>query len=445
MPKKSKLTNQDIVFSLLRNEYYKKNLVYLQENDSFLFWENGQYRYLSDEGTHTFLLHYVCENFPQFNISKNALNELRYLTKLLTPMTVYHEDNNYLAFKDKLFNIKTFRTEEKSRDVVTTMNLPFNYDDIVAQETPRFHQYLQETFVDSYGNTDENLINLIQEMFGSILIPDMAAARAWFLVGSGANGKTVLTNLFEMIFPSEVRSAMNLATLTTERFAKQHLVGKRLNISTEEESKYIKSDTFKSMVFGDTIYAERKYGGDFNFAPRVKFIFSTNRMPSMGSVNEGLKRRMMIIPFNNHVPESKQDPFLNEKLKEELPGILYWGLLGAQQLMQNEYKFTTPDIVRKEMDDFVSDSSSPIGFIKENYVVDPNEHISNVDLYNHYQQWCVDTGRKYVSKANFLKEICTEYNISPRKKRYGTTVTTGLPLITQTEYEQRQQTVESFE
>ena len=431
MPQKKKtVTTQDIVNTIIKNEYYSKRLVFNNDNDKFLWYnEDNNYIYLHKKEYCEFLFNFMEEFFPDHNVSTHLEKEVYHFLMIRTPRQIEKEDEEYISFEDKLFNLDTFEPEEKDKNIITSFNLPFKYDEVEKAEAPRFMEFLSEIFVNNAKETDYELINLVQEMCGSFFIPDMECSQAWFWVGEGGNGKSVFAKVIQSIFPDKICSSMNLQTMTTSRWSMAHLVGKRLNISAEEESKYVSSDKFKALVFGDLMHAEEKFGKTFEFTPKAKYVFLTNNMPALGSVDTGLKRRIQIIPFKRMFSRTEMDRKLIGKLKQELPGVVKWMLEGARNITEKDYLFSQAEATNKEIERFIMESNSSVEFVKELYDVEPNSRITTGDLYAHYKSWCYDNGRKPLSRNNFIRDVKREMELPVKTVRVGNSSTTGFGLI----------------
>jgi len=202
---------------------------------------------------------------------------------------------------------------------------------------------------------------------------------------------------------------MTLETMTTNRFATSSLVGKFINISDEEESKYMRSDKFKALVSGDTMTAERKFGGTFEFNPQAKMVFATNEMPTFDGVNYGIRRRVFIIPFRRTITLEERDPFISERfIPSELQGIMRWAMEGLVRLRRNGYRFSTSVTATTALESFEEESSTVVGFIKEAYTLEGSSEttpiITNNDIYDGYKNWCVRNGKKNVASLRFFKD-----------------------------------------
>lgn len=284
---------------------------------------------------------------------------------------------------------------------------------------PHFQYYLNTSLVFKYDTQtpDTSLHIILQEMMGYFLHPQVAVASVFFLTGNGANGKSVFAKLLEEIFPPHLISHESVEDLTTNRFSASTLAGKRLNICTEEESKYLRSDKFKAIVSGESIRVERKFGSSFSIVPRTKFIFMSNSLPSFDTMDPAMLRRIKVIPFFRTFTGKESDLNLLNKLKSEIPGIVYWAREGLRRLENNNFVFSiseskasTDAIIQLE-----SDVAAGVGFIRDWYISDESNSVSISELYDDYSNnWCQLNGRKPLRKTSFREQIEKNLHLESR-------------------------------
>ena len=63
-------------------------------------------------------------------------------------------------------------------------------------------------------------------------------------------------------------------------------------------------------------------------------MVSTNHKPIIRGTDDGIWRRLVLIPFDVQIPEEKVDKDLKYKLLREAPAILNWMAEGAYMWMQ---------------------------------------------------------------------------------------------------------------
>ncbi|MCP5375224.1 MAG: hypothetical protein H6743_03920 [Rickettsiaceae bacterium] len=409
MPKPDyKLKPQDFVLAFLKEGTNAKDFLFVRETKNFYRYTNGYYQSLTPtEMSEDFYL-FMLAQFSEYRITMSFIKDLVAQLAIQIPRKIDHIEDNYIAFSDTLLDLETFETKDFDRKLLTSFHLPFRYADIATFPTPHWTQYLNSTFViPDTVQTDQTLIDFVQEMLGNLLMPSLESASAYFLVGSGANGKSKLLNVIIKLFGRDYLTTSSIETLTTDKFAMASLVGKKINVCNEDESKFVKADKFKALVTGDPVDAQYKFGDFFHFIPRVKFLFSSNDTPTFNAINEGLLRRLKIIPFNAYFgPHDKKTIHdLDKKLADELPGIVAWAIEGAKKIKARNYQHTIPPQMETALEEFKDEASSAVAFFREKYIVTENGFTAKDTMYDDYKAWCVDNGKKQMSKAKFGRDL----------------------------------------
>jgi len=333
---------QEVASSLANSEEYIDNLLYVREWDTYFLYEDGHYTHLHPEEFKDDISQYLFTHFPRHSWSTRQIDEIYNLLKYTVLRKVSEVKTNYIALKDCLINFDTFEQEDHDPDKIATHYIPISSKDL-DQETPLFQKFLDTSIVDPNDHTapDKELQKVLQEMFGFYMFNGIPRPTCFFLVGEGSNGKSVIADLLQALIGEKNTTAFTLETLTTDQYVKAELINKKLNVCTEDESKYIKGATFKALVSGDNVTSQRKFLNSITFRPSTKLLFCTNDFPTFQEVNHGLKRRLMIIPFHRKFKEEEQDKNLTHKLiTQELGGIIQWTLDGAKRLKDQRFIFS---------------------------------------------------------------------------------------------------------
>ncbi|MCP4355470.1 MAG: hypothetical protein GY793_07530 [Proteobacteria bacterium] len=412
----SKIKNQDLAKEFASHDDHIKNLVFVEEYRDFFIYKNGYYSKIDYKDFENYVYDFCCRNHPELNITTSLTKDIAQQIKWKCYHKVNYIDHNHITFKDCLYDVQNHKIKPFDNNIVNTHYIPFNFSDTNI-DTPVFKKFISSSLVlkEDVTKQDIDLIHLLQQMFGFLLIGNLKSAGAFFFVGEGSNGKSVMINIIRNIVGDEYCSAMNIEELTTKRFSVQHLVGKKLNVSEEEESKFIKSDKFKSLVSGGLTSAERKYGDNFDFIPRTKYVFASNKIPTFGDISKGLRRRLHIIPFNreflphemDHTLLSEDGLQLGDNLKAEIPGIIGWAIEGAKKLVDNNYAFIKTKQTEEAMEEFENEVSSAVRFVRETYTLDMTgeQWMPNYSIYSDYKMWCENVGKKAMNMYNFFKDL----------------------------------------
>lgn len=386
------------------------DLFFLPERNEFLIhkshhYENMPYDDLFKRFWRFAVARWRGQHFPESKI-KDALKQVQ----LATDNVITHEDDDCVAFTDGVLRLTDGAFMDASDDLKVTFSLPYSYKtDIAGATCPQWEKFLSQVlFTDKDCKThDENLALLLQECFGYCLFGSTEAETAFFFVGDGANGKSVVAHQLISLIGTRLTSAMSIETLTTRAFSAANLVGKRLNLSGEEESKFVQSDKFKALVSGELISAERKFGDTFEFRPRCKFIFLSNAIPSFSGLNYGIIRRLKILPFYRQFAPDERDTGLKYRLAaEEMPGIIRWAIDGAKRLASNNFVFSQSASADDAMHEFEADSSSAVRFWRETYEASPpgGQFVCCYDIYVRYKVWCKANGKMPFASVPFFRD-----------------------------------------
>lgn len=403
---KGRVRNTEIADAFLMDDAYKKTLVFCTGHDMFYLYNDGYYAPLQPDEFEELVFRFVRMRFETLQITTNLIRDLVQQIKWMALRKVSDVSSEYIAFKDGLLNLRTFELEPMDPLVVAIYSMPYYYADVQKAEAPVFNKFLETSLVKEYTQeTDEQLVGLVQEMVGFFLDSSMKGAAAFFFVGRGSNGKSVFANVLTALVGRKFVSNMSIQTMTTRDFSLPHIIGKKLNISTEEESRFIRSDKFKALVTGDNMTAEHKFGKQFDFTPTTKYLFLTNDMPVFEGMGYAIERRMKIIPFYRIFTDQESDKNLTEKLLEEIPGIIRWAVEGAQRFISNGYIFTRAESSAQMLKEYTSESLSSVKFIEELYEIREDGFTSNDDLYASYRAWAEKNGRKPLSSGRFLREL----------------------------------------
>jgi len=296
-----------------------------------------------------------------------------------------------------MLNTKTGKQEPHDPELGSRSQVPCNYD--WKAECPKWLEFLEQIFPDG-----EDKIDLLQQFFGYCLMADCRYEKALFLKGDGGNGKgTVLHALRTMIGVKNCAS-LTMRDIADPKFTLYFLQGKMINIATELSHKdAMATEMFKTIVSGEPLTSERKYGDKFEFSPYVKVIIAMNDIPVIPDRSAGLKRRLIVLNFDQSF-EGKEDPDLKSKLSKEKDGIFMWAILGLEKLLKNN-RFQMGETVIKETKKFINDMNPVVEFFEETFDETPQGAVGVTWAYETYREWCKNRGNRPLSSRKFAIEV----------------------------------------
>jgi putative DNA primase/helicase len=301
---------------------------------------------------------------------------------------------------------------------------------------PRWLAFLARTF-ERDGRPDVALIAYMQRVLGYALTGVTAEHAMWFLYGTGANGKSVLTSTVAGIMGDYHRtSAIETFTASpSDRHPTElaSLRGARLVTAVEtEEGRRWAEARIKTLTGGDTIAARFMRQDFFEFRPVFKLVIAGNHKPGLRSVDEAIRRRFNLVPFGTTIPKDERDPELAERLRDEWPGILAWLIQGC--LWWQETGLDTPEVVAGATDAYLAAEDALGAWLEECCAVGPRHSDSAAALFASWKGWAERAGEKPGSRARFGKTLDAR-GFSPvrtmAERRYeGLMVRSGHPGMT---------------
>jgi putative DNA primase/helicase len=174
-----------------------------------------------------------------------------------------------------------------------------------------------------------------------------------------------------------------IATLFRIRLAVAHETGQRDSLSESQ---------VKNLTGNDRLRARRMREDEWSFDPSHTLIMVTNVLPRIEGTDEGIWRRVRLIPWDETIPVAERDEELGAKLRAEDAGILRWIVEGSRRYLADGH-LGAPEKVVARTAAFRGDQDTVARFIKEaGLVFDPNSRVASSKIIELHQDWCVDAG-----------------------------------------------------
>lgn len=281
-----------------------------------------------------------------------------------------------------------------------------NMDYDPAAPCPRWSSFLEETF-DNVPDTGER-ISALQEFVGAALFGVATHyQKGLILLGSGANGKSVILDVVTSIMPPMSVVAVAPHEMVHE-YAKARLAGALLNCVSEMPAKELmESEPIKQAIDGTTqMEGRHPYGKRFNFHPIAAHIFAANYLPETRDYSHAMQRRWLLIMTPNRIPPEHQVPNLSRIIIDsEIQGILAWAARGAKRLTdRGGYGRVASSEVR--VDEWRRDNDQVAQFCIDR-LRDPegDNLVPLTTIYQAYSLWALDTGHARMHKNRFSRRL----------------------------------------
>ena len=264
------------------------------------------------------------------------------------------------------------------------------------------------TFLGQIFAGDQELISFVQRLFGYCLIGKVTEQVIVILYGTGANGKSTLLRLIRALtgdYSYHCRPEVFVAKRNdSQGFELVPLAGARVVTASETTSgRRLDEALIKEMTGGEPINCAPKYGDFFTYQPVFKPLLATNHKPEIRGVDEGIWRRIMLLPFAVTIPKQKRDEKLPGKLEQELSGILNWALAGLSAFLTQG--LDPPEAVQAATAIYRTDQDVLGSWIDDNCDIGPEVSDEYSVLYRDYVSWCEKNKEEVVSKARFSSSL----------------------------------------
>lgn len=339
------------------------------------------------------------------NSKKAMVKELEHLVAV-SPNEL-DADRLLVNVRNGVLNLRDFSMTEHKPDFLMTRMLGTS----MPESPKRPEKWL--AFLDQIFSGDKELIRYIQKALGYSLSGDTSEQCAFFLYGTGRNGKSTFLEVVRKIMGDyatniQPESIMIKSNTNNANSDIARLKGARFVTSVEpNEGMRLNEGLLKQLTGDDMITARKLYGDEFEFRPEFKLWMATNHKPTIRGTDLGIWRRIHIIPFSVTISESAVDKYLPFKLMQELPDILAW-IVEGYKLWKTE-GLRKPKVIADAVEEYRNEMDVISAFLASDYVVQGGE-VKAQALYAVYCQWAAECNEYKMPSRKFGLEMVKRYN-----------------------------------
>lgn len=359
-------------------------------------------------------------------------------------------DANRFLFncKNGTVDLRTGELLPHRRDDLLTKCSPVDYDPKAA--CPVWESFLARVFgsnpVDPADAGDTDLIAFIKRLMGYGLTGSVSEQILPILWGGGSNGKTTLLNVVREIMGKGYAGKAPRGLLM-EKHSESHpveltvLFGARVVIASESKrGQRMSAELVKDLTGGEAITARYMRENFFEFEPTHKLYLCTNHKPRIPDSDDGIWRRVILIPFNTKFwnpaagevgPDHlKRDNTLSDRLKAEYPGVLAWMVAGCVEWIKEG--LGRPQAVRDETESYRLQEDNVGDFLAECCRISNAAGDATLKaVYARFCAWCSEGSLRAMSKNDFAADLRGR-NVVVRNGSGNKVVCKGLDLISDT-------------
>lgn len=276
-------------------------------------------------------------------------------------------------------------------------------------------------FLDQIFDNDQELIHYIQKAVGYSATGSIKEQVMFILYGNGRNGKSIFIDTISDILGTYAKSMQADSIMVRQNSSGANsdiarLESARLVTSSEpNEGVRLDEGLVKQLTGGDKVTARYLYGKEFEFKPQFKLWLATNHKPIIRGTDDGIWRRLMLIPFKVQIPTDKVDKDLKYKLQRESVGILNWIVEGA--LMWQREGLNPPASVTNASRQYREEMDVISLFVDDCCEVSDSYRAPAGELFKKYQSWANENSEYSMSKQKFGREMRQKFEME--KTRNG--------------------------
>ena len=129
-----------------------------------------------------------------------------------------------------------------------------------------------------------------------------------------------------------------------------------------------------------------------------------NHKPEIRGSDEGIWRRIRLIPFLVQIPKERRNKKLKAVLEQELPGILRWAIEGTQLWLAEGLE--PPEAVAEASTEYRDEEDTLGDFLAAETEPNPEERVDVGCMYFRYKDWAVRTGVRFtLSQRTLTKRL----------------------------------------
>ncbi len=342
------------------------------------------------------------------NAVRSAFNSLSYEGPLHRPSEEFDTYPHMLNFSNGTLDTRTMDfLEHDSGDFITKV-MPVTYNE--DAKAPVWERFLEEAVPSA------EIRKLLQVLAGYTMTGRSTEKKLMWLYGPSNTGKSVFLNVLSLLFGHEYGTTANDGLLYGSRASSgpseslNNLRNRRLVVASETGKERLDEVIIKRLTGKDTINSRGLYQNEGTWSPEFVMWIASNTTPFLHGDDDAIWGRFLPVEFNQVVtPGSDQyDPYLLDKLENELEGILNWALEGLR--MYNKEGLVIPAEASTFQKSFREEADPVAQFIAEivdegNYVLDSTKEVLRTPFHEEFSEWMVKQGRKAWSAKTFYTRL----------------------------------------
>lgn len=313
-----------------------------------------------------------------------------------------------LNFRNGTYDLNSHEFRQHSKDDYLTMSVDFDYDAGIT-EMPIFDDFMSTTFSSKQSMIDYVYDCLCDSIGGIIHRPVL---QFWY--GGGRNGKSILWNsMMRLLGPYTTKINFSVLQDRTNpdraQNEKARLKGIRLVVTSEVGVNSVLSEAVvKDIVSNDIMEARKLRHSTFQFQPTHHVVMVGNHQPQIRESSLAIKRRLIVIPFINTVPEEEviDDSVLLGSFEQERPAIMNRLIESYIKMQALDWKHPDiPPLVQQYTQDYWDDNDILRAWMDECCELIAGQEIWLNVLFQSYSAWASTNKYYSINQSSFTRRF----------------------------------------
>lgn len=300
----------------------------------------------------------------------------------------YYLPTNTKTTFDYLMTDDKFRIREFSSDLKKRWDKEDNISAFAMKSDPGFtYHRLDFDLTDDPKPTptfETLFLNFKNDVALKVFIGSLFDSKSYdqqyvWMYGQGQDGKGALVRSLSHLFGDAFGGSVG-GPLQEDKYWTSRLIGKRLFVISECDDKgFPRSAIFKALTGGDHVNIEKKWGQPYSFKPDCKYIFQSNKQPSISDQHSETRRIIYVECKQSYV--GPVDSTFEDMLKKEAKDFVIQCYRLYKEICPNPGMPIPQE--KDTIDMLIDDFEAPVrGFIECNFEYHQNSMVSTTEFLN---------------------------------------------------------------
>ncbi len=327
---------------------------------------------------------------------------------LAPPPADIAQSGRLLAVANGMLDMGAGKLHAPSSDLFTLIAVRTKYDAVA--ECPEWLKFLNSIWGD-----DETTIDVLQEMFGYLVVGERNFQKAFLVIGPPRSGKGTIGRVLRRLFDGpDTRHGTTVLSFGdfSSPFGLAPIIGRSVAIVADartgrnSDDKASALERILAITGEDDPGIQRKFKSTFEGRLDVRFVILTNELPIIEDSSGALPSRFVIFKLTKSF-EGKEDHELESRLMPEMSGILNWALEGWMKLQERGH-FVMAESGQDIQEDF-RDLANPLSEALRLVFREDTKFVLNKRVgYRAYSAWCEEHKTRPLNIDHFCRNLAAQ-------------------------------------